>query len=141
MKMSRKKCRMETMHARRSCCRIPKAGPAPLGAKHTDTETIYQRILAAIMERRRPSSSKMAQDRMAAAYGVRRSVREAREVFEVRRLIEPATPAQRGKLRGLATAEAAARAARNRHHLEHVEGALDIKRAPRKEGALKSMLS
>ncbi|WPB57850.1 GntR family transcriptional regulator [Xylophilus sp. GOD-11R] len=85
---------------------------------HLSDETIYERLVAAILDQRLPPGTKLVSDRLAQAFGVSRtrihpvlvrlanerivtftprrgasvaqpSVEEAREVFEVRRMIEP----------------------------------------------------
>ncbi len=91
--------------------------------KEMDSETIYQRIQTGILERRLPPGTKLAEERLAEVAGVSRtkirqvlgrlayerivilvpnrgayvarpSVEEAREMFETRRLLEPALVAK-----------------------------------------------
>lgn len=129
-------------------------------AAGADTETIYRRILGAIIEHRLAPGRKLVEERLAAVFGASRAmirqvltrlshemivtlvpnrgafvaeptVGEAREVFEARRLIEPAlarklaraaTPAQLSRLRQLVAAEERARAARDRQQVIKLSG-------------------
>lgn len=125
-----------------------------------DAEVIYRRILAAIIEHRLAPGRKLVEERLAAVFGASRAmirqvltrlshemvvtlvpnrgafvaeptVEEAREVFEARRLIEPAlarklalsaTPAQLARLRELVLAEEKARARRDRQQVIRLSG-------------------
>ena len=125
-----------------------------------DAEAIYRRILTAIIEHRLAPGRKLVEERLAAIFGASRAmirqvltrlahemvvtlipnrgafvaeptVEEAREVFEARRLIEPAlarklalsaTPAQLSRLRDLVASEERARAARDRQQVIRLSG-------------------
>ncbi|WP_197538758.1 GntR family transcriptional regulator [Azoarcus sp. KH32C] len=129
-------------------------------AAGADVEAIYRRILAAIIEHRLAPGRKLVEERLAAVFGASRAmirqvltrlshemvvtlipnrgafvaeptVGEAREVFEARRLIEPAlarklaagaTSAQLARLRQLVVAEEKARAIRDRQQVIKLSG-------------------
>lgn len=122
---------------------------APAEVAALSEAQMYERIVSAILDHRLPPGTKLVEDRLAGAFGVSRTrvrpvlvrlaneqvvtltpnrgatvaqptEREAREVFEARRLIEPrlvelfvtsATAQAVGRLRTLTEAEEAARAA------------------------------
>lgn len=128
--------------------------------KPLSSEQVYARVLAAIMEQRLPPGTKLVEDKLAAAFGVSRtivrqalarlaherlatlipnrgafvaspSVDEAKEVFEFRRLLEPALVARLcttgsktdiARLRRHTAAEAAARSARDRSGVIRLSG-------------------
>ena len=129
-------------------------------AAGADAEAIYRRILSAIIEHRLAPGRKLVEERLAAVFGASRAmirqvltrlshemvvtlvpnrgafvaeptVDEAREVFEARRLIEPAlarklaqsiSPPQLSRLRQLVVAEERARAARDRQTVIKLSG-------------------
>lgn len=122
---------------------------APVASAPLTEAQMYERIVSAILDHRLPPGTKLVEDRLASTFGVSRTrvrpvlvrlaneqvvtltpnrgatvaqptEREAREVFEARRLIEPrlvelfvnsATPQAVAQLRALIEAEEAARAA------------------------------
>src|SRR5574337_1109142 len=93
------------------------------GADSADAEAIYRRILAAIIEHRLAPGRKLV---------------EEREVFETRRLIEPAlarklalsaTPAQLARLKELVASEEKARAARDRQRVIKLSGEFHLEMA------------
>jgi DNA-binding GntR family transcriptional regulator len=136
------------------------AGRRPRKAVAADAEAIYRRILGAIIEHRLAPGRKLVEERLAAVFGASRAmirqvltrlahemvvtlvpnrgafvaeptVEEAREVFEARRLIEPAlarrlalaaTPAHLSRLRQLVAAEERARTARDRQQVIKLSG-------------------
>lgn len=133
---------------------IDEAGAAP-----TD-QAIYQRLISAIMDQRLAPNTKLAEDHLAQVFGVSRTrirpvlarlagerivtltpnrgarvalpgEREAREVFETRRLIEPRllalfmqrqTPARVAELAACIDGEEAARLAGDRHRAIRCSG-------------------
>ncbi|ATE58637.1 GntR family transcriptional regulator [Thauera sinica] len=136
------------------------AGRRTRATAGADAEAIYRRILNAIIEHRLAPGRKLVEERLAAVFGASRAmirqvltrlshemvvtlvpnrgafvaeptVGEAREVFEARRLIEPAlarklaqsvTPAQLSRLRGLVAEEERARAMRDRQTVVKLSG-------------------
>ncbi|MBS0512940.1 MAG: GntR family transcriptional regulator [Proteobacteria bacterium] len=136
------------------------AGRRTRSAAGADAEAIYRRILGAIIEHRLAPGRKLVEERLASVFGASRAmirqvltrlshemvvtlvpnrgafvaeptVDEAREVFEARRLIEPAlarklaqtvAPAQLSRLRQLVAAEERARAARDRQTVIKLSG-------------------
>jgi DNA-binding GntR family transcriptional regulator len=136
------------------------AGRRTRAAPGAEAEAIYRRILGAIIEHRLAPGRKLVEERLAAVFGASRAmirqvltrlshemvvtlvpnrgafvaeptVDEAREVFEARRLIEPAlacklaraaTQGQLARLRQLVAAEERARAARDRQQVIKLSG-------------------
>lgn len=134
--------------------------PANDGEGGASDLEIYERIITSIMEHRLPPGTKLGEDKLAKIFGASRArvrqvlarlalervvvlhpnrgafvaeptVEEAREVFEARRLIEPAlarklaasaTSAQLARLRQFVVAEERARAARDRQQVVRLSG-------------------
>src|SRR5258706_4135541 len=130
------------------------------GAPAPSTGAIFERILRAILEHRLPPGTKLGEEKLAAIFGVSRTkirlvlsrlahdrvvtpeanrgafvsrptVAEAREVFDARRLIEPAlasrlaaeaTPEQVTRLRRHVVREDAARAGQDRRVMVRLTG-------------------
>lgn len=131
--------------------------PAPSTRAQPSVDTIYQRILAAIIEHRLPPGTKLGEERIAKAFGVSRTqirqvierlahdnivttqpnrgafvssptVEEAREVFAARQLIEPDLIRQ---------AIRRAKAADVRRLREHVQKELDARTADDKRAVIR----
>jgi DNA-binding GntR family transcriptional regulator len=130
------------------------------GAQAPGTDEIFERILRAILEHRLPPGTKLGEEKLAAIFGVSRTkirlvlsrlahdrivtpeanrgafvsrptVAEAREVFDARRLIEPAlasrlaasrTPEQVARLRRHLAREEAARTGNDRRAIVRLTG-------------------
>jgi DNA-binding GntR family transcriptional regulator len=145
---------------RRGSTSTPRRAAAPLSE-----DTIYERVMTAIFEHRLPPGTKLGEDRLAGIFGVSRArirrvlprlahdgvvhlepnrgafvakptVQEARDVFEARRVIEPAIvqrllqkPDRRtliGRLRQHVTAERHARAANDVRAIVRMSGEFHI---------------
>jgi DNA-binding GntR family transcriptional regulator len=125
---------------------VKPAARARAGAPAPSTDAIFERILRAILEHRLPPGTKLGEEKLAAIFGVSRTkirlvlsrlahdrvvtpeanrgafvsrptVAEAREVFDARRLIEPALASR------LAAAATAEQVSRLRRHLAREDAA------------------
>ena len=139
-----------------------------------DAETIYGRVVDAIMEHRLAPGRKLVEEKLAEVFGVSRTiirqvlvrlahemivtlipnrgafvtsptVEEAKEVFELRRLIEPAlarrlaaagTAEQCAGLRAIIEREAVARDANDRHAIIRLSGEFHIRMAEMAGGSV-----